>query len=49
MLTGVEGLTDRQIIHREPIDDEGETSIAMIREDMKRSDIRRTKPLVGLA
>ena len=49
MLTGVEGLTDRQIIHREPIDDEGETSIAMIREDMKRSDIRRTKPLMGFA
>ena len=49
MLTGVEGLLDRQIVHREPIDDEGETSIAMIGEDMKRSDIRRTKPLMGFA
>ena len=49
LLTGVEGLLDRQIVHREPIDDEGETRIAMIGDNMKRSDIRRTKPPMGFA
>ena len=49
LLTGMEGLLDRQIVHHEPIDEEGETRITMIRDDMKRSDIRRTKPLVGFA
>ena len=43
----MEGLLDRQMVHREPIDDEGETRIAMVGDDMKRSDIRRTKPLMG--
>ena len=37
------------MVHSEPIDDEGETRIAMIGDDMKRSDIRRTKPLMGFA
>ena len=49
LLASVEGLLNGEVIHRQAVDDEGETRITMVGEDVKRFDVRRAKPLVGLA